>query len=843
MPGQSGSEPQLREFKTYSKKSNKKTSQLFLHGGGGGVGVSGLQLGGDSIRRQERRRSASTSPDPKPSRKFSRPSTSSPFTTELNASVTASATAKSPSKPKTAGSGTWIESPSRYSSFNFDFDPKSPEVPTTTSSSASHEPPPPPPPPVLPVHHQTQQKQQLYQLQQQSKRKKKALPYKRSTGVALVPVVVSSSSTGRSSAASQLLGLQRKKLSAFPGSKKKKSLDGPKLAATSYSSSSISSSSSSSSSSKPFSAKMGDTVSTVSAAFYGEDAKEENSVSTEVTADGAAAAAAAAATAVAACGPRCIECDERVATVHCVECDDNYCGVCFKFLHRKGKRAMHKKLPVSASVDGADATSLSSMPAEAEVLLAADMPKRLERNTPAWVAERARWIPVRLHMKERKYLRLVEAALSTCDYTTRIDVGTFKTPAHRTNQQIKGISAILTGLTMALDYENGKALTTDKDYGKYANVFGKIFEFARRYKVMNPEKMRGNYGKLMYLLQDAVQGSIHDDVLGFDCVKHIESVQERLESNGCGAVLRDKDIYIATMEIIPDGKPRHQIDREIKAKEAAQKRISRKYETRGFDRESILWCLYSISDNNSYVRSNAAPIGEMKCYLKKYFSSDRVEEGYSLAIASGAAGARLTHNHERHFNFVLQSLSLWHDIVDDMFHLWCLAEQDLLDTKRTYALKDTGQGLQRVQQSPRIASAMRLAIHHAQQELGSWVGSSVVHLGDTNVPNALTFIDKYTQVPRILAPIVQTLKRIPELAKNPKTAAYFDKAFGGVEKLRKDICYDFFRHGFDGSGADNFFDAGSCIDGRLTSAWNWCSALPDKPFFPVFRLAGWSSFD
>jgi len=29
---------------------------------------------------------------------------------------------------------------------------------------------------------------------------------------------------------------------------------------------------------------------------------------------------------------------------------------------------------------------------------------------------------------------------------------------------------------------------------------------------------------------------------------------------------------------------------------------------------------------------------------------------------------------------------------------------------------------------------------------------------------------------------------------------------------------DFFKYAFNGSGADNFFDAGSCIDGRLTSA-------------------------
>ena len=53
----------------------------------------------------------------------------------------------------------------------------------------------------------------------------------------------------------------------------------------------------------------------------------------------------------------------------------------------------------------------------------------------------------------------------------------------------------------------------------------------------------------------------------------------------------------------------------------------------------------------------------------------------------------------------------------------------------------------------------------------------------------------------------------------------------------------YIRSAFDGSGADNFYDAGSCIDGRLTSAWNWCSALPRKPYFPVFRLTGFAGFD
>ncbi len=41
-----------------------------------------------------------------------------------------------------------------------------------------------------------------------------------------------------------------------------------------------------------------------------------------------------------------------------------------------------------------------------------------------------------------------------------------------------------------------------------------------------------------------------------------------------------------------------------------------------------------------------------------------------------------------------------------------------------------------------FSKAMRDLLFRTQTKLGSWVGSSVVHLGDKNVPNALMFLDK-----------------------------------------------------------------------------------------------------
>lgn len=101
-----------------------------------------------------------------------------------------------------------------------------------------------------------------------------------------------------------------------------------------------------------------------------------------------------------------------------------------------------------------------------------------------------------------------------------------------------------------------------------------------------------------------------------------------------------------------------------------------------------------------------------------------------------------------------------------------------------------------------------------------------------------TAIDKYSQIYRILLPICNTVSQIPSLMEKPALRSYIEDEFGSEEGLVREILGDFFRHGFDGSGGDNFFDAGSCIDGRLTSAWNWCSLLEKKRFFPVFLLSG-----
>ncbi|CAG8587110.1 8363_t:CDS:10 [Ambispora gerdemannii] len=554
----------------------------------------------------------------------------------------------------------------------------------------------------------------------------------------------------------------------------------------------------------------------------------------------------------------CIDCKDQEASYFCEQCKDEFCEVCFAMLHRTGNRKNHitrnlksKTLQVPSNKSlGKASTSASSSTSdlgvddeltgsESEFTKTATIISNGGTTFGQWLEERCKFIPIRLNMDERKMLRLLEAALNVSEYTDRIDIMSFSPPsakAKRMVHQIRDLCWILSGLLIAHDYKKGQELIADHTFKDNEEFFKMIFEIGRRHKVMNPEKMRDVYGKLMYMLMDSTIDDVQQ-ILGFDMVKPIKNVYEFLVKRNCIELLHNEHVVNATKEIIADGKSREQVQREIREKERAIEILSRDYQNSDITPDEIKLCLYSIGDNHAYLRSNRDCCDRMLNYLSTYFSPSKIDDGYSLAIRPGSHGARLSHTHEMQFYYANQTLSLWREIQNEMFMLWTLADRDLLSDTNTYRLRDTGQGLNRVQMCPNVSKAMHSILHRAQQKARYWVGSSVIHLGDKNVPNALMFIDKYNQVARILNPILICLDSIePLIQKNVGIRNYINNTYGGPEKLRKDILADFFRYAFDGSGADNFFDAGSCIDGRLTSAWNWCSQIEKKVYFPVFLL-------
>lgn len=462
-----------------------------------------------------------------------------------------------------------------------------------------------------------------------------------------------------------------------------------------------------------------------------------------------------------------------------------------------------------------------------------------------WFTSRSKYIPVRLSLDERKYLRLVSAVFKASEYTDLVDKQ-FSNKQKRLVRQMKCITALLSSSTVALNYDTGVKVISEKSFSDFNKEYAELFELFRRYKIMNPEKFRGIYGKVVYFLQDSGLIPVKEN-LGIDLTKEVKTVYNVLEEADALDVLKSEYISTATRELTGEGKTRSQINKDRKMKEFALNAISEEFENDKISGEHIKQCIYSLGDNSNYLNHNCEPIDYMINLLKEYFA-DQSDTEWSLAIFGDKDGSRLTHSHDRQYAYVLQSLTLWREILHDMYRLWYLAEKDLLDEAQEYRLVDTGQGLNRVQQAKRVMKAMHSIVYAVQQKLGrdaeGWVGSSVIHLGDKNVPNALMFIDKYNQVPRILNPIVQCLKNLDKfVAKNKGLSQYVEEGYGDIEGCKKTILQSFFREGFDGSGGDNFFEAGSCIDGRLTSAWNWCQKLPSKNFFYLFKLSGFLGFD
>lgn len=491
--------------------------------------------------------------------------------------------------------------------------------------------------------------------------------------------------------------------------------------------------------------------------------------------------------------------------------------------------------------------------------------------------EHYRWIPLRLSEHERSLLNVLVSALEVCEYTDVVDVTfshTRKSKTSRIMESLVDILSIASGLMLATDLVKGEQLVSGKTLNDNVPFFAELFEIGRRYKIMNPSRLRSTYGKLMYLLMDAESYQIKSE-LQINFVKPILTVTSFINSKGLIAsdILSDPLWTAATVSVDDEYNtlPRHEVQAKHDSKAAAFNALIEKYSESFGGADDVRRVIDSIADDNANLVFNARPVERALHLLKTRFSADKPTDGlFSLALSGGGGssssnmgknsnkgfftsgfllgnnfgnmggdrgGAKLSHNHPTQYRFVLQSLTLWREIMRCMPRLWFYADMDM--TKESYRLVDTGQGYQRLQSCPNVRGEMSRILGRVQSEVGSWVGLSVVHLADRDVPNALVFIDKYTQVPRILSPIVQCVESLPALVEDAAFHAYVEKEWGTIDRLRMSILADFYKHGFDGSGDDG----GSCIDGRLTSAWNWCSRLQKKNFYHVFMFTGFQGFD
>ena len=234
------------------------------------------------------------------------------------------------------------------------------------------------------------------------------------------------------------------------------------------------------------------------------------------------------------------------------------------------------------------------------------------------VKERAKYIPLRLSYDERKSLRLINAGISVSDYTTAVDV-VFKNKAKRHHTQLQHIVAFLSGIIAASDYDDGQKVLADRNFVPYETLLQNMLEIARRYKITNPEKMRSEYGKLVFLVQDAVSAETKP-LIGVDVNIPVKTVYSLLESCGGLDLLDHPHIATATEEILPGkSKNRSNIQLEIKRKERAAEIICNKFQSHRLSKETIQLCLYSISDNNSFLNSNRRPILEFAELLHKHF--------------------------------------------------------------------------------------------------------------------------------------------------------------------------------------------------------------------------------
>ena len=470
-------------------------------------------------------------------------------------------------------------------------------------------------------------------------------------------------------------------------------------------------------------------------------------------------------------------------------------------------------------------------------------------------------VVVRLDDKEREILKVLNAALAVSEYTDDVDgirlrrSGTIDDVAEKS---LSDLFTTLVGLMLAADLLprelSRKIKAGGINFNDVSPMLRDVFAIGRRYKRFNPTEMK-DYGKLVMVLQDANRMR---KSLNLDLMKPVLTVGDQLRDIGALDILGDPRVTTAVLPLQGVRATAENRQKKVDAMKDLLDEYSQVSEKAGGGdpatrdalikkrRQQIEKCLRSIDDSYTFAHQCGSPLKKLMKWLDEYFPRGKTGGcGMSIEIRSGKGGSCLSHSHDTQNQYVRESLELWHITQRDIFEFWGCVEQDMIVTGMDYRFVDTGQGYHRLSSAPLTGAKMSSAIAEAHQKMGGWVGIKVVHLGDRDVPNALVFIDKYTVIPRLVAPVVHVIEALEAMFDPTQEEPYpgvrnlLKAKYKSLEELRATILADFYKHAFDGSGDDG----GNCIDGRLTSAWNWCSLLHKKDYYTAFTLCGFTGFD
>jgi hypothetical protein len=186
----------------------------------------------------------------------------------------------------------------------------------------------------------------------------------------------------------------------------------------------------------------------------------------------------------------------------------------------------------------------------------------------------------------------------------------------------------------------------DRTLNDNVPMFCDLFEVGRRFKIMNPGKMRNTYGKLMYLLMDAESYNIKAE-LKVNFVKPILTIQRFLDARGAKAMLSDPLLLqscVLSEKRSPTLSPRGaKLVQEATSvgRQAAIGLLKQKYASDSLSQEDIQRVLDSIGDNEAYRQFNVQPVEDALRLLTTHFNPKNPEGQFSLDLRGSGRAAKM----------------------------------------------------------------------------------------------------------------------------------------------------------------------------------------------------------